>query len=248
MTILEILEEIKKGSPKAYKQMLGMLGDSSYFLKTLTEYMEKDPIGAKSFLTEWANTIEDRETFHEQKEKKKWALSLASDLETLVDCLHGSKAGTTARTVKGIAIMVGANKGVWMFGMLTASSFGVAGTGTGIGTLSGAAFTSASLAWIGGSVATGTALLGAAGIALTLLIKSKGLSKSRKKADFSEEELEIDEAATGLAVALRTYFNDKSADTPLYRELVRRDGIAPIALRLDRVKSGHLGFFKKTTS
>lgn len=247
MNTSEILDEIKASSPKAYQRMAALLAYASFSdFRVLLENYEKDPMGTKKLLLGLAEQIENSEKAARETGKKTWALSLASDLETLVDSLHGSKIGTTAKVAKTLAVIVGANKGVWMFGMLAASTFGVAGTGTAIGALSGAAFTSASLAWLGlGSVATGTALLSALAFGVGWFVKARAFSKSRNRDDFTKAEMEIDEAATGLAIALRNFLNSGSVDMPLYRELVRRDGIVPIVNCLDEVKKKHLGFFQK---
>ena len=247
MNFSEFLEDIKISSPRAYQKMAALLTHTSFReFRVLTENYEKDPIGTKELLIGLAEQIKNKEKVDREKQKKTWALSLASDLENLVDSLYGSKAGTTSKVAKTLAVVVGANKGVWMFGMLAASTFGVASTGTAISALSGAAFTSASLAWLGlGSAATGTAFLGAAAFGVGLFVKKRAFSKSRNRDDFTRAETQIDEAATGLAIGLRNFFNNGSADMPLYRELVRRDSIVPIVNSLGEVKKSHLGFFQK---
>lgn len=77
----------------------------------------------------------------------------------------------TSQFLKKVLIMKAgsATSTAGVFGL--ASVFGTAGTGTAIGTLSGAAANSATLAWLGGSVATGSIVIIGVGIAGGLAAK-----------------------------------------------------------------------------
>jgi len=68
-----------------------------------------------------------------------------------VDALLNNKTGTSERMVRSLAAKLGfAGAGAGLFSI--ASIFGTASTGTAISTLSGAAFNSAALKWIGGGI------------------------------------------------------------------------------------------------
>lgn len=81
---------------------------------------------------------------------------LVDALANVQDAFLRVETGTTAtRRAAQITAKLGTTAGVTsaMFG--AAAIFGTASTGTAIGTLSGAAFTNAALAWLGGSMAAG---------------------------------------------------------------------------------------------
>ena len=78
----------------------------------------------------------------------------ATTLEDLVDALLIEKSGTSARVARALSAKLGA-AGATVGVFSIASILGTASTGTAISSLSGAAFTNATLAWIGGSVVTG---------------------------------------------------------------------------------------------
>ena len=80
--------------------------------------------------------------------------------------LSDSVVGQSGYTDKAVSIVSGKLAGI----AVPASMFSIAGlvgtasTGTAIGSLSGAAFTSSALAWLGGSVAMGTVLVSGAAV------------------------------------------------------------------------------------
>lgn len=90
-------------------------------------------------------------------------------------------------------------------GLLTlVSSFGAAGTGTAIASLSGAAANSATLAWVGslfgGGMAAGAAVTGGLGVAVGIGVYALLGSEARRFEDLSEIEKRIVES-TGLLIA-----------------------------------------------
>ena len=91
-----------------------------------------------------------------------------------------------------------------------ASLFGTASTGTAISTLSGAAFNSAALAWLGGSVATGTIIVSGGTIAAGLgaLYLSKKVKfffdNERNLKDIPEDERVVAEGILGILNRLET--------------------------------------------
>lgn len=133
----------------------------------------------------------------------------AITLEDLVDALLIEKRGTSARIVKALSVKLGAagtTAGVFSI----ASVLGTASTGTAISSLSGVAFSNAALAWIGGSVVTGSwIVLGAAaagGIATyfgSRTIINKWTGKRRKKKSLDAQERQFVETCLMLAAAFR---------------------------------------------
>ena len=130
-------------------------------------------------------------------------------LEDLVDALLIEKSGTSARVVRALSAKLGAaGATVGIFSI--ASLMGTASTGTAISSLSGAAFNSAALAWIGGSVATGgwvvlgvAAIGGAAAYFGTRTMLSKWTGKRRKKKTLDNQEKQFVETCLMLAAAFR---------------------------------------------
>ena len=104
------------------------------------------------------------------------------------------KSGTSARVVRALSAKLGA-AGATVGVFSIASLLGTASTGTAISSLSGAAFNSAALAWIGGSVVTGGwVVLGAAAVGSIAAyygsrkLLSKWTGKRRKKKALDKQE------------------------------------------------------------
>lgn len=119
----------------------------------------------------------------------------SSKLQNRLTTLFASKLG--AAGISGSA-----------FGLL---SLGTASTGTAIGTLSGAAATTAKLFWagslVGGGVAAGAALIGGASIIGGFIfgkkIKNYLMGETRNEEDLSEDEKNILSTCRKLSVALK---------------------------------------------
>lgn len=133
----------------------------------------------------------------------------ATTLEDLVDALLIEKSGTSARVVKALSAKLGA-AGATVGVFSIASLLGTASTGTAISSLSGAAFSNAALAWIGGSVATGgwivlgvAAIGGAAAFFGAKKILSKWTGKRRKRKSLDTQERQFIETCLMLATAFR---------------------------------------------
>lgn len=124
---------------------------------------------------------------------------------------------------------VGATAGI--FGL--AALVGTAGTGTAISTLSGAAATSATLAWVGGSVFTGTIVV--AGVAMAGWWSTKRLwrGKDRKYENLSVVEQQLVNASATLAKAFREQARSGDAADPTTIAFVHRDGLVPLLDKLD---------------
>ncbi len=144
-------------------------------------------------------------------------------LQDTVDALLIQKQGTSSRIVRGLAGALGsAGATAGVFGI--ASLFGTASTGTAIASLSGAAFNSAALAWIGGSMATGAWIVG--GLALLGLVGSRFamrgvLGKKRKQKKLDEQEKRVVETCLLAATAFHAQAENGMALSPLAAQALR---------------------------
>ena len=140
----------------------------------------------------------------------------ATSLENLVDALLNEKRGTSARIVRALSVkLAAAGTTAGLFSI--ASILGTASTGTAISSLSGAAFNSAALAWIGGSVVTGGWIVlgaAAAGGAVAYFgsrkIIGKWTGKRRKKKSLDSQEMRFVETCLMLATAFRKRVDQKA--------------------------------------
>ena len=130
--------------------------------------------------------------------------------EGVNDALLRKEGGTTAKITKIAVAKLGAiGTSAGIFGV--AATVGTASTGNAIGVLSGAAATSAALAWVGGSVAMGTAIVGTVAVAggigfaagLFWVFHKYWRGKKRLQEELSEQERRIAEVTSKLAVACR---------------------------------------------
>lgn|GEM_PF-779000 len=141
----------------------------------------------------------------------------ATVLEDLVDALLIEKRGTSARIVRALSVkLAAAGTTAGLFSI--ASILGTASTGTAISSLSGAAFSNAALAWIGGSVVTGGWIVlgtAAAGGAVAYFgsrkIISKWTGKRRKKTSLDSQEMRFIETCLMLATAFRDRADQNTA-------------------------------------
>lgn len=163
----------------------------------------------------------------------------ATTLEDLVDALLIEKRGTSARVVKALSAKLGA-AGATIGIFSIASLLGTASTGTAISSLSGAAFNSAALAWIGGSVITGGwIVLGAAAVgsvaayygSRTLLGKWTG--RRRKKKALDTQEKQFVETCLMLATAFRERAEQKAALDRITADALRQNLTQELIQQLD---------------
>ena len=119
-----------------------------------------------------------------------------------------------------------------------ASLFGTASTGTAIGTLSGAAAESATLAWLGfGSMATGgTLIVPAVMVAGGYVLIKVWNGKAREQESLSANEREIVSACMGMAVEMRKQVNSGQLLSRAVITIVVREALLPIAQRLAEYK------------
>lgn len=138
-----------------------------------------------------------------------WHERTANACENLADAIM-HEAGWTNKIVKVASAKLGALAAPAAI-YSVAALVGTASTGTAISSLSGAAFTSSALAWVGGSVAMGTVVVGTASVGglliapmLMKLISEKHLlGKARKAEDLSKVEKDVVDSCCALALGLR---------------------------------------------
>lgn len=169
-----------------------------------------------------------------------WYDKAALISEQTVDALLNQTSGTAGRVVRGLAVKlggVGASAGIFSI----ASLFGTASTGTAISTLSGAAFNSAALAWIGGSVASGALIVSGVGILGGLLayfgakhLLSRINGKTRKKEQLDTQEARVVDALLLLATSFRKQSGIKSKLHPLAASALRADALDPLIKELGK--------------
>jgi hypothetical protein len=170
---------------------------------------------------------------------------IAEACEDVNGALLRKEGGTTAKVTKFATAKLGAiGTSAGIYGV--AATVGTASTGTAIGTLTGAAATSATLAWIGGSVAMGTAIVGTVAVAGGIGFAAGGLWVFRKywrgnkrlRKELSDREQRIAEVTSKLAVACKR-MADEGGDTdpqaaraifeetldPLCEELMEQEGL-----------------------
>lgn len=164
-----------------------------------------------------------------------WYGKSASALEGVRDALLREKPGASNRVIRVAMGKLGmAGTTVSIFSI--ASLFGTASTGTAIGSLSGAAFNSATLAWIGGSVLMGTILVSIASIVgglIAILISGWLFTKfvwgrKRESADLKNEEGKIVEACAALAIAFRAQDNANKKLDVLSAKALHKDALKPL--------------------
>lgn len=142
-------------------------------------------------------------------DKHNWLERTADGLDLLADAIM-CDAGWTSRGIKfATAKMAGIAVPASIFSL--ASFVGTASTGTAIGTLNGAAFTSSALAWVGGSVAVGGVLVAgltvagafAAPILAKPFIDKHFLGQARKLEDLDDKQRALVNACFNLSLAIR---------------------------------------------
>ena len=194
--------------------------------------------GAKSSANYLEKEMKTRALMRAQIKSDNWYIKAATSCENTVDSILNQKRGTSERVVKAMATKfgsAGATAGVFSI----ASLLGTASTGTAISSLSGAAFQSAALAWIGGSVATGgLVVLGVSavgGIAAYFGARyglSKFIGKKRKKAMLDEQERRVVETCSFLATSFRQNYNANRELDPTSAAALLDEIISPLTEEL----------------
>lgn len=190
--------------------------------------------GAKNSANYLEKEIKTRAIARSKITSGNWYIKAAISCENTVDAMLNQKRGTSERVVKAMATKfgaAGATAGIFSI----ASLLGTASTGTAISSLSGAAFQSAALAWIGGSVATGgLVVLGVAavgGIAAYFGARhglAKFIGKKRNKAMLDEQERRVVETCLFLATSFRQNHNANRQLEPTSAAALLVEVISPL--------------------
>ena len=200
--------------------------DASYRASDKTRQMASDAV-------DWSH--EQWHAATDETNKENWYLRSAKACENVSDAVMGNPDGLSSKISKSAAFKLGgAGASVGIFSV--ASLLGTASTGTAIGTLSGAAFTGASLAWIGGSIAMGTVIVGAASLAggIGAVIGASWASqkllygKKRELTELEEQERKIVDACLALAVAFRNQAEAGSAIDNVSAKYLYDEAMVPL--------------------
>lgn len=155
--------------------------------------------------------------------------------ESVSDAILHENSGTSTKIAKGTVGKLGAvGTSVGVFSI--ASILGTASTGTAIGSLSGAAFTSASLAWIGGSVMMGSIIVGIASIAGGIgavlgagwVFKKYVYGEKRKRSDLELKEQNIIDVCLSLSIAFREQEQSGISMNPIVANALYTDVLKPL--------------------
>lgn len=161
-------------------------------------------------LTDWSkDQFEDYQDRQKPLDDDNWFERTANVCEQLSDAVVRENGWTNKAVSIASSKLIGATVPASFFSI--AALVGTASTGTAIGSLSGAAFTSSALAWIGGSVAMGTLVVSGAAIAgavaapfaIKPIANKYFLGKTRKLEDLSGPEKQLVDACSALALGLR---------------------------------------------
>ena len=178
-------------------------------------------------------------TSNEETHEKNWYLRSAEACENVSDSVMSNPGGVSTKISRSVAAKLGATStAAGIFSV--ASLLGTASTGTAIGTLSGAAFTSASLAWIGGSVFAGTVILGVAtlaggiGAALGIAWASKKFmyGEKREPNELEVQERKIVDACLALAISFREQDKAGVSVDAISAEYLYGEALAPLCEEL----------------
>ena len=170
----------------------------------------------------------------EEDAARRWLKATARELTGIIAAItNAPRKSVRNRLVNAVVLKAGA-AGAYTGAFGLASLVGTAGTGTAIGTLSGAAANSATLAWLGfGSMAVATtvvlpALMLAGGFVLLKAWKGK----ARPPESLTAPERELISVCAGMAVGLEEQLR---SGRPVSRDelaLVLSDVLRPLAQRL----------------
>ena len=163
-----------------------------------------------------------------------WFSSTSNDLVRIVAGILQTQPKTVrSKLVNAVIAKLGA-AGAYSGAFGVASLVGTAGTGTAIGTLSGAAAYSATLAWLGfGSMAVGGLVLPALTIAGGLVVVKAWKGRARDPDSLSTNERQLVSACTTLAAALQEQAKSEALPSGDEMRLFVSKGLRPTAKRLD---------------
>lgn len=170
---------------------------------------------------------------------RNWYQRAAMACETASDAILRERSGTSTKISRGVAAKLGAastTAGIFSIAAL----IGSASTGTAIGSLSGAAFTSAALAWVGGSVVMGSLVIGVAAVAggLGAAFGAAWVSKKylwgqkRQRSELEEQERRVLDACLALAAAFREKSKLGDSIDPVSAKHLYAEALAPLCEEL----------------
>jgi len=183
----------------------------------------------------------------EKTSEKNWYYKANKACEKVRDAVLREDKGVTRRATKAFAGKAGAaGTSASIFSLV--SMFGTAGTGTAIGTLSGATFTTSSVAWfsggitfwgmgkmaIGGIVAGTIVFVGAivSFLIFGILLK-KSFGKSREFSELEEKEKNIVKVCLKLAKAFRLKEKEGKSLNSLEVEALYGEALKPLCEELE---------------
>ena len=196
----------------------------------------------KTMREKMKNLWEEQKSKHETLSESNWYFRAANACEKVSDAILRNDQHISSKITKGIASKVGgigASAGLFSI----ASLFGTASTGTAISTLSGASFASASLAWLGGSVAAGTVIVGAAtivgglgaAVATGWVSKKYLLGEKQEKEQLAEVDKRVIDACLMLGSVFRQCANEKKIVQRNVAKRLYKDALLPLTEDLDEV-------------
>ena len=176
----------------------------------------------------------------EEQAARRWLKATARELAGVIAAITNERARSLrSRLVNAVVLKVGgAGAASGAFGL--ASLVGTAGTGTAIGTLSGAAANSATLAWLGfGSAAVGgTLVVPAIALAGAYVLLRAWKGKVRPPESLTGAERELISACAGMAVGMEEQLRSGREVGRDELALVLSDVLRPVAQRLSAYRVG----------
>ena len=179
----------------------------------------------------------------EEKAVRRWLKVTARELTGVIAAItNAPRKSVRGRLVNAVVFKAGA-AGAYTGAFGLASLVGVAGSGTAIGTLHGAAATSATLAWLGGGItAVGTTVLGgvtlAGGYVLLYVLLKAWKGKARPPESLTRAERELVSACASMAIGLEEELRSNRPVSRSELACVVSDVLRPLAQRLSAYRAG----------
>lgn len=175
----------------------------------------------------------------EEDAARRWLKATARELTGTIAAITNAPRKSVRNRLVNVVVLKAGAAGAYTGAFGLASLVGTAGTGTAIGTLSGAPATSATLAWLGfGSMTVATTVVVPALMlagAFVLLRAWKG--KARPPESLTRAERELISACAGMAVGLEEQLR---SERPVSRDemaLMLSDVLRPLAERLSAYRA-----------
>ena len=200
--------------------------------------------GTRIVKVKYNEAIDSYKKSQEPLSNENWYQHSIKACENVSDALMREDSGTSRKVTKAVAGKLGvAGTSVGIFSI--ASLLGTASTGTAIGTLSGAAFTSASLAWLGGSVVMGSMIIGvisiAGGIGAVLgagwVFKNYVYGEKRERSELEKKEQNIIDVCLSLATAFEQESKEGKPIDSISSKVLYTDALQPLCEDLLKYKT-----------